>query len=154
MHDSIICVEDVRIYAVLTADIYQKEKKQMGEYEGIGKRAEIDSIVDYFMDGACPEPAQEDTFHAKAERKCEELLDKIDQEYMTKSRDNKEICEVLGEFYSACQSISFKAGLAAGFQISKNLGHEYWEMKGDEVIKNVINSMSEKMDKTYADSEA
>ena len=53
----------------------------MGEYEGIGKRAEIDSIVDYFMDGACPEPAQEDTFHEKAERKCEELLDKIDQEY-------------------------------------------------------------------------
>lgn len=116
----------------------------MDRFKEIMERAQLDSITAYLADGDEPgiRPGSKDSCRKQVDDAFEHMFDRLDREFKGSCRDNQEICSAVSDFSSACQGIYFKAGLAAGFQICKNLDMEYLDMKEDKMIEFIIRNLA------------
>lgn len=118
----------------------------MGNLDGIERRAKLDSLVSYLMDGACALPIKDGFYCGQVISEYERLFDILDQKFQIKSRESEDICNILADVYATCQSAYFEAGLAAGFHICKNLSSEYLAMEENDEIKFMIRELAKKIE--------
>ncbi len=112
----------------------------MDGYNGINERAGVENLVAYLSDGdeICIQCREKDLYRKQVDAALEHMFERLDQIFRVSCRDNKEVCDALSGFSSVCQDAYFKAGLAAGFQICKNLDREYLNVEGDGAVKSMI----------------
>ncbi|MCI9123932.1 MAG: hypothetical protein HFH35_07630 [Eubacterium sp.] len=118
----------------------------MDLFEGIKKRTEADSLLRYIESGTCKFTI-EDLYHMQVDEEFERLIQKISTALCIDCKNNSEICDAAEDFYGVCQELYFKAGLVSGFQICKNLGNEYRNIKEDDAIRFIIKKLTAELDK-------
>lgn len=112
----------------------------MDGYNGIKERAGIESLVTFLADGDEVNIMfrEKDMYQKGVDAAFEQFLDRLDQEFQIFCRDNHEVCCAVDDFMIVCRDAYFKAGMAAGFQICKNLDIEYLNAKEDSTVRSMI----------------
>lgn len=116
----------------------------MDEYNGIRERAGMESLVTFLADGdeVSINYREKDRYQKEVDDAFEKFLNRLDREFHISSRDNREVCGAVNDFLMVCRDAYFKAGLAAGFHICKNLDMEYLNVKEDGIIRSMIENMA------------
>ena len=107
---------------------------RVDRYQKIRERADLDRLTDYFADVEedFAKIKQKDTYQKQVDAAYEQLFDQLSQILQTDVRDREELCSILADFAAKCQEIYFKAGMAVGFQICRNLDMEYMQLKEED----------------------
>lgn len=105
-------------------------------YQKIRERANLDRLTEYFADVEedFAKSKRKDTYQRQADMAYEQLFDQLSHILQTDVRDREELCGILADFAAKCQEIYFKAGMAVGFQICRNLDREYLQLKEEETF--------------------
>ena len=103
-------------------------------YRKIKERAKLDRLADYFSDVEEDfiKDKEKDLYQKRVDAAYERLFDQLSQLLQVDVREREELCSVLADFAAECQEIYFKAGMAVGFQLCRNLDLEYRKLQGED----------------------
>ena len=103
-------------------------------YRKIKERAKLDRLADYFADVEEDfiKDKEKDLYQKRVDAAYERLFDQLSQLLQVDVREREELCSVLADFAAECQEIYFKAGMAVGFQLCRNLDLEDRKLQGED----------------------
>ena len=108
----------------------------MDQFQKIKERAQLDRLADYFSDVEedFAKNKEKDLYQKRVDAAYERLFDQLSQLLRTDVRDREDLCSVLADFAAECQESYFRAGMAVGYQICRNLDLDYRTIKEEDAF--------------------